>query len=206
MSATCEAIGPELVAYLDGALADDERRPIASHVSTCLVCRREIERLTTVQRWVSELPAVEPSRDFAATFWERMEEEPPVAERSGRPSRPLRWIVPVLAAAAVLALALRSMVPGTSTPPPTVPAAPAPRAPAVAAAPKIERPKVAAAPVEKPAPAQLANVEDLKPEDLPPELLEHPELFLRLPVVRRLETLEHIDAVKREQQSEDGAG
>jgi anti-sigma factor RsiW len=206
MSATCEAIGPELVAYLDGALADDERRPVASHVATCLVCRREIERLTTVQRWVSELPAVEPSRDFAATFWDRMEAEPAVAERPGGASRPVRWIVPLLAAA-VLALAVRAMVvPQTSTLTPTVPAAPAPRAPAVAAAPKIERPKVATAPAEKPAAAQLANVEDLKPEDLPPELLEHPELFLRLPVVRRLETLEHIDAVKREQQSEDGAG
>ncbi len=204
MSGTCEAIGPELVAYLDGALADDERRPVASHVSTCLVCRREIERLTTVQRWVAELPAVEPSRDFAATFWERMEAEPAVAERPGRPSRPLRWVVPVLAAAAVLALALRSMVPETATPAPTVPAAP--RVPAVAAAPRIERPQIAAVPAAKPAPAQLANVEDLKPEDLPPELLDHPELFLRLPVVRRLETLEHIDAVKREQQSEDGAG
>ncbi len=204
MSATCAAIGPELVAYLDGALADDERRPIASHVSTCLVCRREIERLTTVQRWVAELPAVEPSRDFAATFWERMEAEP-AADLPGRPARSLRWIVPVLAAAAVLAVALRALVPGTSAPAPTVPAAPVARAPAVAAA-KVERPKVATAPAEKPEAAQLANVEDLRPEDLPPELLEHPELFLRLPVVRRLETLEHIDAVKREQQSDDGAG
>ena len=38
-------IGAELVAFLDGELADDERRPVAAHVSTCLTCRREIERL-----------------------------------------------------------------------------------------------------------------------------------------------------------------
>ena len=98
MSATCDAIAPELVAYLDGALADDQRRPIATHVSTCLVCRREMERLTTVQRWVADLPRVEPSRDFAATFWERMEAEPLATDRPSRPVRPLRWAVPALAA------------------------------------------------------------------------------------------------------------
>jgi len=204
MSAVCESIAPELVAYLDGALAEDERRPIATHVSTCLVCRREIERLTTVQRWIADLPPIEPSRDFAATFWERMDAEPLAVERGEPRRRPWRWAVPMLAAAAGLALAVRALVaPAPST---TQPAAPAARPPAVAAA-KVERPQVAAVPeAKKDEPAQVANVEELRPEDLPPELVEHPELFLRLPVVRRLDTLEHFEAVKRQQQSEGGAG
>jgi hypothetical protein len=206
MSAACASIAPELVAYLDGALAEDERRPIATHVSTCLVCRREIERLTTVQRWVSDLSPIEPSRDFAAAFWERMEAEPVPVERGETRGRPWRWAIPVLAAAAGLALAVRALVPSTSSSTPSQPANPAARPPAVAAA-KVERPKVAAAPAAPhDEPAQVADVDALRPEDLPPELVEHPELFLRLPVVRRLETLEHLEAMKRQQQSEGGAG
>jgi hypothetical protein len=205
MSALCESIAPELVAYLDGALAEDERRPIASHVSSCLVCRRELERLTTIQRWVAELPRIEPSRDFTATFWERMEAEPLAVEQSERSGRPWRWAVPMLAAAAGLALAVRALVPTGSAPAPGTRGSPPPAAVAKADRPAAA-PKVAAAPALKDEPAQVANVDELRPEDLPPELVEHPELFLRLPVVRRLETLEHIDAVKREQQSEGGAG
>ena len=57
---------------------------------------------------------------------------------------------------------------------------------------------VARAKSEEPAdaaPIEQANAE-LAPEDLPPELIEHPELFLRLPVVRRLDKLEHFEEVR----------
>ena len=42
-----------------------------------------------------------------------------------------------------------------------------------------EKPKLAVAPRRQAEAPQVANVEDPKPEDLPPALLEHPELFLR---------------------------
>jgi hypothetical protein len=91
--------------------------------------------------------------------------------------------------------------------PPTAPTPPyerfavAPAAPAAAAPAKIA---TRAQPPE--AAPQVARAGNLGPEDLPPELLEHPELFLRLPVVRRLETLEYLGAVHDQPERKDGAG
>jgi hypothetical protein len=170
-------------------------------VSTCLACRRELERLTTVQRYVTGMPRVEPGPDFAAQFWQRMDPEPVPTRAPGRPPRPIRWALPALAAAAVLAVALQFMV---TTP--TAPTRPAPQTRSLAQARPAPKPEVAAAPPRQEPAEQVVNVDNLRLEDLPPELREHPELFLRLPVVRRLETLEHFDAVRQEQGDEDGAG
>lgn len=215
----CEAIGEELVAYLDDELDEETRRPVAGHVATCLVCRREVERLTAVRRWVTELPAVEPSASFADGLWEKIAAEatPAAPAPNVRVLRPWRWAAPALAAAAVVALAFASLLRTTESPSnaptsaaPERIAAPAPAkrkadAPVVVARPAAPKD----APAKEEAPPQVASVdgvrpEDLRPEDLPPELLEHPELFLRLPVVRRLETLEHIDAVQNSHDDGDG--
>lgn len=188
---TCERISGELVAFLDGELDEGERRPIATHVSTCLVCRREIERLTIVQRWVANVSKIEPGPELAEQLWRRIAAEPePLGARPGvRSFRSLRWALPALAAAAVLTVSFQFM-----TRSPLAPVA------------KPVAGKVAAGPTVKSETRQLANLDDLKPEDLPPELLDHPELFLRLPVVRRLETLEHFEAVHQEHGDQDGAG
>jgi len=213
----CAAIGEELVAFLDDELDDDTRRPIASHVATCLVCRREVERLTLVRRWVGDLPAVEPSAAFAAGLWDKIAAEttPATPAPNVRVLRPWRWAPPALAAAAVVALAfstlLRTTESPTQAPPAVAPERVAAPAPAVR---KPDAPVVAARPAPKDEPtgeeapqvaaADALRPEDLRPEDLPPELLEQPELFLRLPVVRRLETLEHIDAVHNSHDDGDG--
>ena len=199
--ATCEQITRELVAFLDGELSDADRRPVAAHLSTCLGCRREVERLGTVQRWVSDRPPVELSADFAAEFWRRMN----AAEAAVPTLRPRRRVwqvaVPALAAAAVLVLVARSIM----TAPSTAPSAPAP-AKQVAEAPAPKAPAVAANRAAPPAePAQVADADDQLPEDLPPELVEHPELFLRLPVVRRLEKLEHFEEVRERTPAESGS-
>jgi anti-sigma factor RsiW len=208
---TCEQTSSELVASLDGELGDDERRPVADHVATCLACRRELERLTTVQRWVATLPPVAPSATFAADFWRRVAAEPtPITSR--RRGSPLRWAVPALAAAAVLLVALRSQMqaplPPSGTRGPSTRVAAAPPAPAAKEAPGTvarQAEPEQAAPAAEP-PPQVANVESLRAEDLPPELLEHPELFLRLPVVRRLEKLEYLGATDDRPSDEGGAG
>jgi anti-sigma factor RsiW len=199
MATICDDITPELVAYLDGELDEVARRPIAAHLSTCLGCRREIEQLTTVRRWIGDRPSVEPSGEFAADFWRRL-------EREGGPStrgRAWWWAAPALAAAAVVALALRSFVPSAVEPSPR-PAerAAAPAAPVAAPAANVANAKPAAPPAAE----QVAEAPELAPEDLPPELLEHPELFLRLPVVRRLEKLEHFDEVRQMQQDDTAGG
>ncbi|MCC6848469.1 MAG: zf-HC2 domain-containing protein [Deltaproteobacteria bacterium] len=202
MSASaCDRTTPELVAYLDGELAAADRRSVADHVGSCLPCRRELERLTTLRAWLADLALVAPSPGFAADFARRLAAEPtPIAVRRGG-APPLRWIVPALAAAAVLTLAVRSF---TVAPSGSAPA----RERAGVAAPAVKAPPVvvAAAPSASPA-AQLADVEQLRLEDLPPELLEHPELFLRLPVVRRLETLEYLGSLpERREGGNGGAG
>jgi hypothetical protein len=105
-------------------------------------------------------------------------------------------------------LALRSLT--STTPAPSVPsrATRVAAAPVAAAAPaaKAEPPKVAAQPKAKEGAAQLADVDALRPEDLPTDLLEHPELFLRLPVVRRLEKLEYLGSEQERRGTDDGAG
>ena len=197
---TCEQISGELVAFLDGELGEGERRPIADHVSTCLVCRRELDRLTTVQRLLADVSRTEPSPGFAAQFWGRMETEslPPRSGLRPRRAQPWTfWALPALAAAAVLAVAFQFM---TST-------TPTPRPERVVQAPPRQLEKGATTKVVAEAETlQVTKIDDMRPEDLPPELLEHPELFLRLPVVRRLERLEHFDAVRQEHGAEGGAG
>ena len=101
---TCEEIGTELVAFLDGELDEGERRPIASHVSSCLVCRREIERLSAVRNLLADLPRIEPGPEFASRFWERLDVVPESTLRR-RSRRSMYWALPALAAAAVLAIA-----------------------------------------------------------------------------------------------------
>jgi hypothetical protein len=59
--------------------------------------------------------------------------------------------------------------------------------------------KPAAEPKE---PRALANADHNDLEQYPPELVEHPELFLRLPVVRRLEKLQHFEEVRRHGEGE----
>jgi hypothetical protein len=151
------------------------------------------------------LPPVTPSAAFAAGLWERLAaEDPPPAARV-RPLRPVRWALPVLAAAAVVALALASQLRAPATPPGVhAPAAPIAAAPPPAPEAAVARPREAEQP--QVARAVSPRAEELQPEDLPSDLLENAELFLRLPVVRRLETLEHFESVQNSHEGEEGAG
>ncbi len=206
-TAICERIAPELVALLDDELGEDARRPVAEHLTSCDACRREMARLSTVRTWVTELPAIAPRATFAADFWRRLEAEPTsLATRRGA-GRAIRWTIPALAAAAGLVLALRFFAPGPSASHTPIPApGRVAAAPPLPAAPKAPAPQMAAKPATSADPARLANVEALRPEDLPPELLEHPELFLRLPVVRHLDALEHIGSAPERTAGDGGAG
>lgn len=200
----CEAMVEDLVAFLDGELTEPERSRVEAHTSTCLTCRREMDRISTVNGMLRSLPRVTPSDDFDRRMWERLERE---ASRPGAPRsfRAVYWGVP-LAAAAALALVWYSSVQQTGTAPgggeatsPRV--ATAPQAPA----PEAARPDVAVAARPDEAadqePIAQANA-DLAPEDFPPEVIEHPELFLRFPVVRRLEKLEHFEEVRTHEEGE----
>jgi len=56
---TCHDTRESLSAFLDAALAPDERREVEAHVDGCAECRRELERL---QQTVALLHRVEPAR------------------------------------------------------------------------------------------------------------------------------------------------
>ena len=208
-TSACEHTHAELVAFLDDELSAETRRPVAEHLASCLVCRREMEQLSTLNGWLHDLPLVAPGPTFAADFARRLAAEPtPLGPRRAG-GRGGWWALPALAAAAVLALALRSFVASPAPESRATDRAPTKRA-AMAdrsahSAPEEEPARVATRPPSDTTSAgtHVADVDALRPEDLPPELLQHPELFLRLPVVKRLDTLEYLGSVHEQ---DGGAG
>lgn len=196
IAAACDDYAEELVAYLDGEHLDAERMRVEAHVGTCLACRRELERLRRVRTLLGELRPVEPSAGFEAAMWRRLEETGP---RRSVGRRVLLWGAPALAAAAVVALASYSLLTrvgerGVSGSPAEVAVGTREEAPRVAR----EAPPADAQPVQR----DVASADRGDLEQYPPELVEHPELFLRLPVVRRLDKLEHFEEVRQHGEGE----
>jgi hypothetical protein len=84
---TCETIKNELVAYRDGELPEQDREQIAAHLSTCPACTQEERQLARLDRFLSTLERLTPSPDFEATFWGKVE-----LERQKTKENPLaRW-------------------------------------------------------------------------------------------------------------------
>jgi len=107
----CEDIQEELVAYCDGELPEEDRAQIAAHLSTCSACSRDVAQFARINTVLTrQVERVTLSPDFAATFWQRLEQEKRVAPvQEGRFARWWRewreslsgWqIVPALAGAA----------------------------------------------------------------------------------------------------------
>ena len=72
---TCKEIRDELVAYCDGELSEQDRARVAAHLRTCPTCAQEEVRLARVEHLMISLERISPSPDFAATFWQRLEQE-----------------------------------------------------------------------------------------------------------------------------------
>jgi len=201
---TCPIADEDLLAFVDAELLPAERTRVEDHVATCLTCRRETERLAAVNALVRGLPRIEPSPDFETAMWRRLAREAHARKPRTR-SRVLRWSMPVFAAAAAIALVLYSVLSpsgprgGSARGGGQVATAPVPRQD-VARATRPGDTRVASAPgAENVDDTTVAN---LGPEDLPPELVDHPELFLHFPVVRRLKKLEHFEEVRKREESE----
>jgi hypothetical protein len=71
----CEEIREELVAYQDGELAEQDRKHVTAHLSTCPACTQEAASLARIGQMFSSLERVTPSPDFPANFWQRLEHE-----------------------------------------------------------------------------------------------------------------------------------
>src|SRR5215211_1879767 len=89
MHMICKDMQEELVAYCDGELQEEDRAPIAAHLSTCSACSRDVAQYTHVNTLLTQVERITPSPDFAATFWQRLEQEKRVAPV--RESRVARW-------------------------------------------------------------------------------------------------------------------
>ena len=72
---TCEEIREEIVAYQDGELSEHDRKQVATHLRTCTVCTQEAASLARVGQMFSSIERVTPSLEFAAHFWQRLEQE-----------------------------------------------------------------------------------------------------------------------------------
>ena len=189
---TCGAIIDELVAYLDGEQPASERARIEDHLGVCLTCRRELNNLRTVGDWLRALPRVEPGPELEAGMRRLLESEPR-ADLPRRRQRVVLWAVPSLAAAAGVAVALYSLLAGgSSSGPPARGPLPSSQGGIAAVGP------LAGATASRGGDVQVAGGTQPLLEDVPPEVIEHPELFLRFPVVRRLDKLEHFEEVRHE--------
>ncbi len=196
-AAPCVDFAPELVAYLDGEQPAADHAHIEAHLGTCLSCRRELERLRRVRTLLGALPVIAPSAAFHDRMWQRLDPMP--AGAAGR-RRIVAWGVPALAAAAALALIWYSSAtrmapagPGTGG------AVASARQPAAGGGAGSAESRLAAqhraSPDAGPKPDVAVAGSDL--DAYPPELVEHPELFLRYPVVKRLQRLQHFEEVRQ---------
>lgn len=90
---TCEIVREELVAYCDGELPEQDQGQIAAHIKTCAACAQEEAQLAQMTRLLVKMERIEPSPDFAANFWQRLEQErkPVNAEVDALPSRVSRF-------------------------------------------------------------------------------------------------------------------
>ncbi len=216
----CETIRPHLVAYRDGELPEQDRARVAAHLSACPVCTREEARLARVHQLLTNLERITPSPDFAATFWQRLEQEG--RSRQEEPeSRLTRWwrewreslsgwqLAPALAGAASLLVFLSYILSSRPVTTPTPPTQPASQVAANVPAPLVEKPglfvnyKVIAdldklSHLDEIAAVQLPGARDTEVAsegDLPPDLLKDPGFFVHYPLLQKMEKLENLEAV-----------
>jgi hypothetical protein len=113
---TCEEIREELAAYHDGELVAEDCTRIATHLKSCTACSHEEAQLVRLSHLLAKMERVAPSPDFAATFWQRLEQESYVSPL--QESKLTRWwrewresvsgwrVMPTLAGAASLVVFL----------------------------------------------------------------------------------------------------
>ena len=98
----CQEVQAELSEYLDASLDAVNLEIIENHLSQCLLCRSEADRLRECVRYVGDLPAIDPPIGFAQRVMARareIERRPSFWERL---LFPLRIKIPIQATAVVV--------------------------------------------------------------------------------------------------------
>lgn len=70
----------ELIAYQEGEIT--QREAIGAHLTACLACRSELERIEAVLRALDNLPVPERGPDYGRAVWQQI--APRLPERAGR--------------------------------------------------------------------------------------------------------------------------
>ena len=98
------ADGPELSAYLDGALAPESRARVELHMSSCADCRAEVDSLRHMKLALSSAPRKNMPADLALSLERRFVE-------GARPwysglAKPTRWVPAGALAVAAMSVSL----------------------------------------------------------------------------------------------------
>ncbi len=72
----CSRIENRILPYLDGRLADSDRREVEAHIFACEPCRVRVEEFRAVSGLLGELPMIAPSAAFDARLQARIAAEP----------------------------------------------------------------------------------------------------------------------------------
>jgi hypothetical protein len=112
----------ELIAYQEGETT--QREAIAAHLTACLACRAELERIEAVLRALDNLPVPERGPDYGRAVWQQI--APRLPEKAGLGWR--AWFAPrhLLAFGSVAALVIAAFLVGRGFRPPAQPPAPTP--------------------------------------------------------------------------------
>ncbi|MBU2567990.1 MAG: zf-HC2 domain-containing protein [Elusimicrobia bacterium] len=97
----CKKVKRKLYAYIDNELTDTEKQFIFEHLNKCEDCKKGLDELLLQNQFLKKLEAIEPSVNFRAKFWQRVESVQ--EEKQGVKISLLRWVpVPVFCSVVVI--------------------------------------------------------------------------------------------------------
>ena len=70
----CEQVHDLLGAYCAGELDDEQMKHVREHLTSCRECEREHREMATVMEALGNFEVIEPSVDFRARVWDRIDE------------------------------------------------------------------------------------------------------------------------------------
>jgi hypothetical protein len=178
---TCEEIREELVAYQDGELAEQDRKHVTAHLSTCVVCTQEAASLVRVGKMFGSLERVTLSPNFAANFWQRLEPErqPQPENRLAQWWRELResmtnWhLTPALVGVASVLIFFAALAQRPDRPAPT----------------SVPTPLIAKGP------GKVSKSTESKEPTVPAEVMEKSDLFLDYKVITELDKFARFEEI-----------
>ncbi|HEX9916510.1 MAG TPA: zf-HC2 domain-containing protein [candidate division Zixibacteria bacterium] len=71
----CRKLKSSIPKYHDGDLTSDERDKLSQHIKECLTCKKEFYQMDKLKELLSNMDALEPSADFNAKLWARIQKE-----------------------------------------------------------------------------------------------------------------------------------